>query len=96
MFAKLAKIRALGPGMPRQASAESRNDAAFRPASRRVSRNALICCWHHAHGTGALECVWHQAAVSARDQPQTPPTDVVGPLIDIHAAAGCSLHRAAA
>jgi hypothetical protein len=96
MFLKLAQIRALGPGRPPQASAESRNGVAFGPASRRVGRTTLVCHWHHVHGNGALECVWEQPAVPARGRSQIPLPDLVGRLIDLHATAGCSPHREAA
>jgi hypothetical protein len=83
MFAKLAQIRARGRASAPEALAANCNRAPFRPDHCPVRRPTLVCHWHQAPETGALECVWQPAAIPATDRPQSRLSEAVGRPIDI-------------
>jgi hypothetical protein len=75
---------------------QTANRAPFRPHHYPVRRAPIVCHWHQAPETGALECVWQPAAVPATDRPQSRLSEAVGRPIDIHVAAARPGSRVAA
>jgi hypothetical protein len=98
MFAKLAQIRLRAVGSVQRALVTKDSRAAFRPTVHpyRAPRPILVCRWHQAPASGALECIWE--AVGAPPTRELRPERELGEvhrLTDARAATRRPFGRAA-